>query len=139
MVSGDLSRFTISAPSSLLREFDSAVREMGYDRSKAVALAMRNFLAEYAWDRKKDATGAGALTLVYDHEKPNADRELTEIQHKYHEVIVSATHVHLDERNCLLIVAVRGRIESIQSLAQGLMGIPGVKQLRTTTLAAHST
>jgi len=135
MVAGGLSRFTISVPNALCNEFESAAKEMGQNRSKAVSLAMRNFLAEYAWDRKKDRKGAGALTLVYDHEKPNVDRQLTETQHRYHEVIVSATHIHLDERNCLLIVAVSGKIESIQSLAREMMETAGVKQLRITTLA----
>jgi len=135
MVAGGLSRFTISTPSTLLEEFDLAVKEMGYDRSKAVSLAMRNFLADYAWDRKRTGTGAGALTLIYDHEKANIDRELTEIQHQHHDSIVSTTHVHLDERNCLLIVAVSGKIESIQTLAREMMAASGVKQLRITTLA----
>ena len=30
--------------------FDSAIADMEYDRSKAIGLAMRNFLSEYAWE-----------------------------------------------------------------------------------------
>lgn len=34
-------------------EFDETVARMGYDRSKAIQLAMRNFLTEYKWTREE--------------------------------------------------------------------------------------
>ena len=127
-------RFTVSVSPDLLDGFDAAVGELGYDRSKAIGLAMRNFLTEYAWKEKKDRAGAGALSLIYDHERRQADQELTEIQHNHRESIVSATHIHLDERNCLLIIAVRGTMGKIQALANELVKAKGVKQVRLTTL-----
>jgi CopG family nickel-responsive transcriptional regulator len=39
-------------------------------------------------------------------------------------------HIHLDERNCLEIIAVKGPIQSIQKLAEMLMRERGVKQLK---------
>jgi CopG family nickel-responsive transcriptional regulator len=128
-------RFTASVSPDLLRAFDSAVSEMGYDRSKAIGLAMRNFLSEYFWEGKKGEVGAGAISLIYDHERRLADEKLTEIQHHHRDQIISATHVHLDDRDCLLIIAVRGAIDSIMKLAQEMMGQGGVKQVRLATLA----
>ena len=128
-------RFTVSVPPELLNRFDLTVQDMGYDRSKAIGLAMSNFLAEYAWEEKESRIGAGALSLVYDHERRQADRELTEIQHHHRDIIISTTHVHLDRRNCLLIIAVKGKVKSIQELARRIMGSSGVRQLRITTLA----
>lgn len=54
---------------------------------------------------------------------------MTDIQHEYIDLISSTTHVHLDERNCLEILAVKGEVKSIQSLAKRLMAERGVKQL----------
>jgi CopG family nickel-responsive transcriptional regulator len=127
-------RFTVSVSPDLLEGFDAAVIELGYDRSKAVGLAMRNFLAEYTWDEKEENLGAGALSLIYDHEKRQADKELTEIQHAHMNAIVSTTHIHLDHRNCLLIIAVRGSMVEIRSLFKDLVRAKGVKQVRLTTL-----
>ena len=60
---------------------------------------------------------------------------MTEIQHRHRESIISATHVHLDQRDCLLIVAVKGRVERIMDLASELMGSGCVTQLKLATLA----
>ena len=128
-------RFTASVSPDLLEAFDAAVAELGYDRSKAIGLAMHNFLGEYAWDEKKEHLGAGALSLIYDHEKRRADQELTEIQHTHMDTIVSTTHIHLDHRNCLLIIAVRGSMGRIRRLSNDLVKAKGVRQVRLTTLA----
>jgi metal-responsive CopG/Arc/MetJ family transcriptional regulator len=36
----------------------------------------------------------------------------------------------LDERSCLLVIAVKGKIKTIQSLAKDLMNKRGIKQLK---------
>jgi len=128
-----VSRFGVSMPSELLKEFDETVARMGYDRSKAIQLAMRNFLTEYKWTREEGVV-VGSLTIIYNHETRGLEETLTDIQHEYRDLISSTTHVHLDERNCLEILAVKGEVKSIQSLAKRLMAERGVKQLKFATL-----
>jgi CopG family nickel-responsive transcriptional regulator len=127
-------RFSSSVPPKLLEDFDEVVMGMGYSRSQAVQLAMRNFLTEYRWMREEKELGAGALTMIYDHETRSLTETLTGIQHEYRSLISSTTHVHLDERNCLEIVAVKGEVKAIRTLAQKLMKERGVKQLKIATL-----
>ena len=42
-------RFTVSASPEFLEEFDEVIGSVGWERSKAIRLAMRNFLTEYRW------------------------------------------------------------------------------------------
>lgn len=134
MNEGGVRRFTVSVSPELLEDFNKVIKSMGYERSKAIRLAMRNFLTEYKWAREEEGVGVGALLMVYDHKTRGLEESLTDIQHEYREAISSTTHIHLDERNCLEIVVVKGKVKSIQSLAKRLMGERGVKQLKLATL-----
>jgi len=127
-------RFGVSVPPDLLTEFDEAIRRMGYDRSKAIQLAMRNFLTEYAWKYEEKGVAAGTMTIIYDHDAKGLEESLTDTQHLCRSIITSAMHVHLDERNCLLVIAVKGEVRAIQNLAKELMSKRGIKQLKLATV-----
>ena len=129
-----VTRFSVSVPPKLLEEFDAVIRNMGYGRSKAIQLAMQNFLTEYRWTNEETRSGVGALIVIFNHETRGLEEALTEIQHKYRKVISSTTHLHLDDRNCLEILAVRGEVQTTRSLAKELMKERGVKQLKLATL-----
>jgi len=129
-----LRRFSVSISSELIDDFDEVIRKTGYERSKAIRLAMKNFLTEYRWSKEEKGSGVGAITMIYNHDAIGLEESLTEIQHEHRKVINSTTHVHLDEDNCLEILAVKGEVKSIQSLSKKLMGEKGVKQLKLVTL-----
>ena len=127
-------RFSVSVPPKLIEDFDKTIKKMGYERSKAIRLAMQNFLAEYRWTSEEERVGVGALIMIYDHETRGLEETLTEIQHEHRTVISSTTHIHLDDQNCLEILAVKGEVKTTQSLAKKLMRERGVKQLKLATL-----
>ena len=131
MVGRGVSRISVSVPPDLLSVFEETIKRLGYDRSKAVQVAMRNFLTDY---KLQEGIGVvtGALVMVYDHEVKGLDETLTDVQHRFESVISSAMHIHLDERNCLEIIAVKGEVKRIQDLAQELMTKRGVKQFKQT-------
>lgn len=134
MAGKGVSRFGVSVPPELLKEFDETIARMGYDRSKAIQLAMRNFLAEYVWKYEEKGVAAGTVTIIYDHEVKGLEESLTDIQHLCRNIISSTMHIHLDERNCLLVIAVKGEIKEIQNLAKELMSKRGIKQLKLATV-----
>jgi CopG family nickel-responsive transcriptional regulator len=133
VVSG-VTRFSVSVDPDLLDEFDGTVNRMGYTRSSAIQVAMRGFLTDHKWTVEKEATVAGAITMIYEHDVVGLTDTLTHIQHHHLDAICSTTHIHLDERNCLEIIALKGVVKEIQSLAKKLMTTRGVKQLKITTL-----
>ena len=73
--------------------------------------------------------------MVYDHEARGLESALTDVQHKYGEIISSSMHVHLSERDCLEAIALRGEAEKIRKLAEELGKKKGVKQTRLTIVS----
>jgi len=129
-------RISFSAPPALLRQFDDSLSAIGYkDRSKALQIAMRNFISEYAWQKETESPGAGVILFTYQHDSHGLQESLTNLQHEFRQIVNSTTHIHLDESNCLEIVSVRGKMKHIQSLARGIMNRRGVMQLKLSTVA----
>jgi CopG family nickel-responsive transcriptional regulator len=120
-------RFSVSAPQKLVEEFDTTIKKIGYDRSKAIQTAMRSFLDDYklSHDVKDDVRGL--------------EEGLTDIQHIYQNIISSTTHLHLDKHHCLEIIAVKGDAKLARKLSEEIMKKRGVKQNRlvVTTIAAQ--
>jgi CopG family nickel-responsive transcriptional regulator len=122
----DLTRFSVSIEKELLAKFDRQIRSEQYPtRSKAIADLIRNDLVKRQWAGKKDV--AGVIILVYDHHKRGLSNRLTSIQHHFHNLVVSTQHIHLDHRNCLEIVVVKGKPRQAEELAHQLKTTKGVK------------
>jgi CopG family nickel-responsive transcriptional regulator len=79
---------------------------------------------------------AGEIVLVYDHHKRDIVKRLTDVQHDCHEAIISTQHIHLDHRNCLEIVAVRGKPQELDAIVKRLKAVKGLKH---ASLAAGTT
>lgn len=119
-------RFGVSLDGALSEKFDGRLKRKGYsNRSEAIRDLIRQDLVQEEWQEGKEV--AGAITLIYDHHKRELLNKITDIQHDFQKAIISAQHVHLDHRNCLEIVAVRGDSKVVQKLADALRAIKGVK------------
>ncbi len=121
-------RFGVSMPAGLLRAFDGAIRQKGYaNRSEALSDLVRDFLSMQKWEGS-DAEVCGALVLIYDHEKRGLSDKLVDLQHEEHRHILSTMHIHLDERSCMEMMAMRGKANEVKRISDRLMVIKGVKQ-----------
>lgn len=129
----ELVRFGVSIPDDLLEKFDMLIKEKGYtNRSEAIRDLIRDRLVEDEWvDTDHDVVGT--VTVVYNHEQSDLAQKLTEIQHKQHDLIVSAVHVHLDEHNCLEVLILRGKAGDVRHVGQLLTSTRGVKHGKITT------
>ena len=126
----NLQRFGVSVDAALLEQFDKMITSKGYtNRSEAIRDLMRDFLIEEEW---RDGTGiaVGTVTLVYNHHQREMADKLTDLQHQYHEQIVSVLHVHLDAHNCLEVLVVKGEKNMIQTIADRLVSTKGVKHCK---------
>lgn len=127
---GDLSRIGVSLDSELLNRFDSFIAEKGYDnRSEAFRDLIRDRLVGSAVT-PSNALVVGTVTLIYDHHARLLPEKLTDLQHEYHELIISTLHAHLDHENCLEVVVLRGRSRDVQKLADLLISTKGVQHGR---------
>ena len=87
----------------------------------------------------KQAEVVGTITLIYDHGSHDLPHVLSDVQHQFHENVLCATHVHLDDANCLEVVVLRGPADAVRAVADRLTATRGVKHGKlvcTTTGAA---
>jgi CopG family nickel-responsive transcriptional regulator len=127
-----LRRFSISMPADLVAQLDSMSRTKGFaNRSQAVADMVRASLVEHLGQTGSGEI-AGTVTLVYDHHRRDLQTHLTEIQHRYEGLIVAVMHIHLNHRNCMEVLAVRGRADAIRKAADRLIAVKGVKHGKLT-------
>ncbi|MFW6131998.1 MAG: hypothetical protein ACOC5F_05325 [Candidatus Aminicenantaceae bacterium] len=65
--------------------------------------------------------------MVFNHHKGNIPGILTEMQHDYHKSILSSQHFHLDNDNCLEIIAVKSKAKDLTELTDKLIAVKGIQ------------
>jgi CopG family transcriptional regulator, nickel-responsive regulator len=129
---GGLVRFGISIDQDLLERFDKEIVSGGYtNRSEAIRDLIRNHLVESEWSGE-DVEVAGTITLVYDHHVRGLSDLLLEVQHRYHNLVLSVMHVHLTHNNCLEVLVIKGPAGTAREVAGRLLGVKGVKHGKLT-------
>ncbi len=128
-------RISVSVPEELLEQFDQLTSKKAYiSRSKAIADAIRSYIANYNWSEEKKA-GIGTISILYDHTIRGVTEKIVEVQHSFHDFISSNIHLHLDEKNCLEIIIVKANAKEINELASKLQALRGVKQTKLITVS----
>ena len=126
-----LVRFGVSLDHHLLDDFDELIARKNYtNRSEALRDLIRDNLVGQEWDENKETVGT--ITIVYDHHVHALTEKLTDIQHRYHRLVLSAMHVHLDHDHCVEVLVVRGKGGAIKKVADTLIGTKGVKHGKLT-------
>ncbi|OPY89537.1 MAG: putative nickel-responsive regulator [Syntrophaceae bacterium PtaU1.Bin231] len=122
----DLVRFGVSLEEELLKKFDRHIRTGKYtNRSEAIRDLIREALVKKEWQENREVTGA--ITLVYDHHTRELVNKVLDMQHDYHEYILSTQHIHMDHNNCLEIIVTRGKSREIEELYRKLKSMRGIK------------
>ncbi len=122
-----LLRAGVAIDSDLLKRFDRFIRSEGYEnRSEAIRDLIRDRLNQLSL-KLDTAFVVGTITLIYNHHSRLLPDKLMELQHEYHDLIISTVHSHLDHDMCLEAVVVRGVLKRVQELADRLIGIKGVQ------------
>lgn len=131
----EIVRFGVSLKSSLLEKFDRLISRTGYaSRSEAIRDLIREKIISEEWASAESET-VGVFSLVYNHEQRELSKTLNRIQHRYVDLIVSSTHIHIDHHNCLEVIILRGTTSMIKKISDELASTRGVKhgKLITTT------
>ncbi len=127
-----LSRIGVAIDTDLLEKFDELIAKRSYtNRSEAFRDLIRNELVEQSWE-KPDSPVVGTVTLVYDHHVRMLSDKLTDLQHDHHHHILSTLHVHLDHDNCIEVLVVKGKAQTVRQIADALISTKGVKHGRLT-------
>lgn len=130
-----LKRFGVSLEENLLAELDQIVEKQKFpNRSQAIRYLVSKEKVSEKW--KGDEQVAGAIVIVYDHHKKDLQTKSTDIQHEFHDLILSVQHVHLDHNNCLETIAVKGKSSQLKFLSNQLIALKGIKHGRLVMSAA---
>ena len=122
----NVTRYSITVPSSLMEAFDEHVRRRHYtNRSEALRDLMRSSLVDERWG-EDEAEVMGTVTVVYDHHQRELSQRLTSLQHDAHDMVICTTHVHLDHHHCLEVIVLRGHAGQVREMAEALIGTRGV-------------
>lgn len=120
-----MKRFGVSVENDILEKFDRYIKEKGYaNRSKVIKDLIREELVKHSWSGDKEV--AGVISIVYDHHKRELVDKIINIQHNFHEIIISSQHIHLDHYNCLEVIVTRGKPQKIQLLSDKLKAVKGI-------------
>ncbi len=132
-------RVGVSFDPELLKSFDGLIKKKGYqNRSEAIRDLVRKDIAE-SEIRKGKGVAVGTLTYIYDHDYSDLLHKLLHLQHHHNDqsTILASTHIHMDEKNCLEVMVIRGPFNQVQKLADEIRALKGVLfgELVVTNLA----
>lgn len=128
----EIVRFGVSMEKNLLASFDELISRKGYaNRSEALRDLVRDHLVEEEWKVEKKEM-IGTITIVYNHHTRGLSDILIDLQHHFHNLIISTMHLHMDEDNCLEVLVVKGMVDKIKSVADKLISTRGVKHGKLT-------
>ncbi len=131
-----IARFGVSIDEKLLKKFDSIIEDKGYvNRSEAIRDLIRDMMVSDSIS-DPEAEAIGTLTMIYSHDTREISDKLNDTQHHHFGSIISATHIHLDEHNCLEVIIMKGKAKTIQSISDKLLSIKNVRHGKVTITAA---
>lgn len=121
-------KISISIPKDLLEQLENFITNSSIrDRSKIFQIALRNFLDE---NLPSEDNVVGILSIFYNDE---FTEDITKLQHRKLISIVSTLHIHLNEKECMEAIAVKGKKKDIVDLALALSQIRGIKKVKLLT------
>ncbi len=124
----NVEKISVSIPKDVMEKLDEFMKASSYlDRSKIFQIAIKNFLDENSPD---DVEVFGILNIVYDDEVTD---NITKLQHERLSSIISTLHIHLNEKECMEAIAVKGKKSDLVKLTSSLSQIKGVKKAKLLT------
>ena len=121
-----VTRFGVSLDEDLLKALDDYVTDNGFaNRSRAIRHLIEKNLVEHKW--KCDNIVAGALTLVFDHNKTEILKMSSEIQFDYKKHILSTQGYYLNDQNYLQIIALKGPSKKLTEISDKLISMNGIQ------------
>lgn len=120
-----IKRFGVSLEEDILNTLDKLVVNNQFpNRSQAIRHLIKNTDVAESWEKNKVV--AGAIVIVYDHHKRELNKNLMNVQHDFHDLILSTLHVHIAHDRCLETIAVKGKSQDLVKLADKTIGIKGI-------------
>jgi CopG family nickel-responsive transcriptional regulator len=119
-------RFGVSLEEDMLIALDKFAAEKHFpNRSQAIRHLIKSNLVTDKIDNNRIV--AGSIVIVYDHHRREVNTRLLNVQHDFHNLILSSQHVHIAHDLCLETIAIKGKAQQLVTLADKIIGIKGIK------------
>jgi len=133
-----LTRFGVSIDKDLLKKFDLLIHKQKYQtRSKAIEDLIIEAVDNANTTSRDKTLSIGYIDMLYDHHKRQLLNKITEIQHDFHDIILSSQHVHIDHNTCLEIIVVKGAKSKIENLGHMLKTTKGIKHSKSRIFSTN--
>lgn len=121
-----VSRFGVSLDEELLEALDKYVEDNAFaNRSRAIRHLIEKNLVEEKW--KCDNIVAGAVIIVFNHQKKEILKKSTAIQYQHKEFILSTQGFYLNDKNYMEIIAVKGPSRKLTEISDLLISLKGIQ------------
>jgi CopG family nickel-responsive transcriptional regulator len=131
-----VTRISVSMPEDLLQGLDGMVARRGFEsRSQAIGAMINEQLLEH----KRQLGGQvmmGTITLHYDRSVKGVQKQLSDLQCRHIDEVISSLHVHLMDRQMLEVLLVQGPATKLQAIADAMSTLRGVIMGRLQLMAA---
>jgi CopG family nickel-responsive transcriptional regulator len=127
-------RISLSIPEDIFLSFEDLVNKKAYvSRSKAITDAITDYIRNYSF-AQKNKNCFGVIIIVYNHKTRSLGDKILDIEHSFHDYILSTNHFHIDEYDCLEVILAKANDKIINELASRLQSLKGVKQIRLNNI-----
>lgn len=124
-------RFGVSFEKEVLDALDEYVQENQFsNRSQALRQLVNRHIVEKKWQCNNRV--AGAVTLVYDHNKRDIANHLAEIQLDYQDEILAVQRFTLNENHSMEVISLNGISSRLTELSDRLISEKGIQHGRLT-------
>ena len=135
-----MERITMSIDSALAQEFDALIAKRGYgSRSEAMRDLLRGEVEAARTETDPGSFCVANLSYVYNHHQRDLIERLTSMQHAQHDLVVAATHVHLDHEHCLETLLLKGPAGAVRALADRVCAERGVRHGQVNVITVDPT
>jgi len=122
----EIVRFGVSLDNALLGRYDNLIRRKNYrNRSEAIRELIRHSLSNKNYEG--DGEVAGAIIYIYDKRQRDLVNRIIDVQHDYRDIMQLSQHMHLNNNDCIEIVAVKGLFSKVCKFSDSLKALKGVR------------
>lgn len=131
----DMTIISVSIPEKLLEHVENSIREQGFaNRSEIIRQALRAFVLESRNLRELKGEIAASITIIYKRGAKN--RQISEIQHSFGDIISTYLHAHIEKDYCLEVIVVKGEADTLRKLVDAFRTNEHINQIKVSILKA---
>jgi CopG family nickel-responsive transcriptional regulator len=129
----ETTQFNVCIDEILLKQFDRLIEQKRYiNRAEATRSLIRDSLYRTVREcvNNVDNDGremVGTITLLFNRNGRAVTDKLTRYKEVHIDSIITFQHIHLDDRNSLEVLVVRGEAQTVSRIADELIRIRGIR------------